>query len=137
MADSRDDDKPQYTLYRARPRFLSRRGRGAVQEPAGYGAPPPPPAKPRRRWWPRRRPGRGRRITVWRVLRWLATALAAWLLVSLILFLVSAQIQSAKVSDDADAELGDAGYTLTAPNTVLVLGSDARTKDSKEPDANK
>ena len=53
------------------------------------------------------------------------------------LFLVSAQIQSAQVSDAADAELGGGGYPLTSPNTILVLGSDARTKDSKEPGANK
>ena len=61
----------------------------------------------------------------------------AWLLISLILFLVSAQIQSAQVSDAAENELGGAGYTLTSPNTVLLLGSDARTRDSKEPGANK
>ena len=41
------------------------------------------------------------------------------------------------MSDAADTELGGAGYPLTSPNTVLVLGSDARTKDSKEPGANK
>ena len=65
------------------------------------------------------------------------TAVVAWLLISLVLFLVSAQIQSSKISGDADAELGGAGYTLTSPNTVLVLGSDARAKGSKEPGANK
>ena len=51
------------------------------------------------------------------------------------LFLVSAQIESSKVSSEADAELGGAGYTLTSPNTILVLGSDARAKGSKEPGA--
>src|SRR3954465_11612517 len=127
MADPREPDKPQYTLYRARPKFLRRRSddgglRDSRQaEPAGYEA----PRKPRRR------------IGFWRVARWLVAALAAWLLVSLILFLVSAQIQSAKVSSAADTELGGGGYTLTTPNTILVLGSDARTKGSKEPGANK
>jgi LCP family protein required for cell wall assembly len=132
-----DDDKPNYTLYRSRPKWLRRRdddgGLRDMQQPAGY---EDVPARPRRRLpWPRRRPGR--RINAWRVLRWLVTALVAWLLVSLILFLISAQIQSAKVSSGADAELGGAGYPLTSPNTVLVLGSDARTKNSKEPGANK
>jgi LCP family protein required for cell wall assembly len=131
MADPRDDDTPKYTLYRARPKFLRRRGdNGGLREmqretPAGY---EPAPAK---------RPRTRRRIGVWRIARWLVTALAAWLLVSLILFLVSAQIQSAQVSDDADAELGGGGYTLTSPNTILLLGSDARAKGSKEPGANK
>ena len=71
---------------------------------------------------------RRRRIGVWRVVRWLVTALVAWLLVSLVLFLVSAQIQSAKVSDAADTELSGGGYPLTSPNTILVLGSDARVE---------
>ena len=64
-------------------------------------------------------------------------ALVAWLAISLVLFLVSAQIQSSKVSDAADNELGGGGYPLTSPNTILVLGSDARTKGTKEPGAKK
>ena len=105
--------------------------------PARMGGRPGPPRRRRRLPLPRRRPGRRRRFGFWRVLRWLVTGVVAWLAISLVLFLVSAQIQSAKVSDAADAELGGAGYPLTSPNTVLVLGSDARTKDSKEPGANK
>ena len=120
MADP--DEKPQYTLYRTRPKFLRRRG-----DEDGLRASEAPPPAPRRR----------RRISVWRVVRWLLAALVAWLLISLVLFLVSAQIESAKVSDAAKTELGGAGYTLTSPNTILVLGSDARPPSSKEPGANK
>ena len=139
MADPRDDEQPEYTLYRAKPRFLSRnRDDGGLREmqrdtPQGYEETPPQPGrapKPGRR---RRRP----RISPWRVLRWLITALVAWLAISLVLFLVSAQVQSSKVSSAADNELGGAGYPLTSPNTILVLGSDARTKGSKEPGAQK
>jgi LCP family protein required for cell wall assembly len=129
MADSRDDDKPPYTLYRAKPKFLRRGGSDGglrdMQEPSspgGFEQTPPPLPKRRRR----------RRIGVWRIVRWLATALVAWLLVSLVLFLVSAQVQSAKVSDAADTELSGGGYPLTSANTVLVLGSDARVKGTKE-----
>ena len=50
-------------------------------------------------------------------------------------FLISAQIQSSKISDAADAQLSGGGYPLTSPNTILVLGSDARTKDTAEPGA--
>jgi LCP family protein required for cell wall assembly len=121
MADP--DEKPQYTLYRSRPKFLRRRGEERLGEPRGLEDPPAP----------RRRP----RISVGRVVRWLLAALAAWLLISLVLFLVSAQIESAKVSDAAKAELAGSGYTLTSPNTILVLGSDARPANSKEPGANK
>src|SRR3954466_4355069 len=106
MADP--DDQPQYTLYRSRPKWLSfRRGEKPLDErPQDY-------EKPRRR----RRP-----ITVWRVVRWLLAVRAAWLLVSVVLFLVSAQIESSKVSDAAEAQLSGSGYTLTSPNTILVLG---------------
>src|SRR5918912_63257 len=45
--------------------------------------------------------------------------------------------RSSRSADAADTELGGGGYTLTSPNTILVLGSDARTKGSKEPGANK
>lgn len=137
MADPRDDDKPEYTLYRARPKFLRRRGsddgglREMQREPAGFEEPPSQPKRRRRFRGPRRR------ISVWRVLRWLVVGLVAWLGISLVLFLVSAQIQSAQVSSAADSELGGGGYPLTSPNTILVLGSDARTKGSKEAGANK
>ena len=139
MADPRDDDKPEYTLYRAKPKFLRRGGDDGGLRDMQQDAPPEDfqdaPPRRRRRWFPGRR--RGRRISVWRVVRWLVTALVAWLAISLVLFLISAQIQSSKVSSEADAELGGAGYTLTSPNTVLVLGSDGRAKGSKEPGANK
>src|SRR6185436_1311293 len=124
------------TLYRAKPKLFRRRGRDDAglrdmqqDGPRGYEEPPPQPKRRRRLSRPR--------ISGWRVLRWLVTALFAWLAISLVLFLVSAQVQSAKVSDAADNELGGAGYPLTSPNTILVLGSDARTKNSKEPGAQK
>jgi LCP family protein required for cell wall assembly len=114
------DDDPQYTLYRARPRFLSR-GDGGLREmqqgaPDGYDKPP------------RRR----RRISVWRVVRWVVALVAAWLLVSLVLFLVSAQIERSKVSNAARNQLAGSGFTLTSPNTILILGSDARRKGTHE-----
>jgi LCP family protein required for cell wall assembly len=139
-----DDEQPEYTLYRSKPKLFGRRDDdGGLREmqdgpPQGWDEGPPPPPRRRRRLpfpFPRRRPGR--RISVWRVVRWLVTLLVAWLALSLVLFLISAQIESSKVSSAADAELGGAGYPLTSANTVLVLGSDARTSNSKEPGANK
>jgi LCP family protein required for cell wall assembly len=130
MPDHRPEDPPSYTKYRSRPRLPWRRDES-------LGEPRDEPR--RRRLWPFRRrqrvPGRPRRLTVGRVVRYLALAVAAWLLVSLVLFLVSAQIQSAQISDAADARLSGGGYPLTSPNTILVLGSDARTKDTAEPGA--
>ena len=136
MADDRQDDPPPYKVYRSRPRLVRRRDDDLLlpereREAAPDGEPPR-----RRRWWPfRRKPGR-RRITPGRVVAYLAMAVGAWLLVSLILFLISAQIQSGKIDDEAKAKLSGAGFTLTQPNTILVLGSDARTEENAEPGAN-
>jgi LCP family protein required for cell wall assembly len=139
-----DDDRPDYNVYRSRPKLLRRNGDGVERL---EGKREPDPAAPgyevhgRRRGLRlprlgRRRPRLGRRgLSVGRIVKWLAVGLTGWLLISLVLFLASAQIQSAKVSSDASRLLGGAGYPLTSPNTILVLGSDARAKGSKEPGA--
>ena len=123
MAAPPEDQEPQYTVYRSRPRFLSGRGgdgfKGLRREKA--------PGEPRKR---------RRRITPGRVLKWVALAVVGWLLLSLILFLVSAQIESSKTSSAADTELSGGGFTLTTPNNVLVLGSDARLPGTHEAGAN-
>ena len=123
MADH--DDQPRYTLYRSRPRLPWRREPDGVEGLREPGEKRDEPAAPKRR----------RRITVGRVVRYLALAIGAWLLVSLVLFLVSAQIQSSKISDAASAKLSGGGYPLTSANTILVLGSDARVKGKAEPGA--
>jgi LCP family protein required for cell wall assembly len=121
MADPRDEEQPQYTLYRSRPKLFRRRESDDLLPAPGRPdeAPPKPPRRKRRL-----RPGR--------ILAYVALALVGWVLVSLVLFLVSAQIQQSKVSSAADAQLGGAGNPLTTPNTILVLGSDARPKGTKE-----
>ena len=132
MADHRPDEEPQYTKYRSRPRL-------PWQRDENMGEPRDEAPAPKRRIWPFRRrervPSRRRRLTVGRVVGYLGLGVVAWLLVSLVVFLVSAQIQSAKISDAADARLSGGGYPLTSPNTILVLGSDARTKETAEPGA--
>lgn len=118
---------PSYTKYRARPRFLRGRGGDAIvdlRRPAdgdGAGAP--------------RRPGRRRRVSRRRIAAWVAIVLVGWLVLSGLLFLLSAQIQAGKVGDGTKAALDHAGYPLTSVNNILVLGSDARPKGSKEPGA--
>jgi LCP family protein required for cell wall assembly len=69
-----------------------------------------------------------RRITPGRVLKWIALAIVGWILLSLVLFLISAQIQDG-VSPQAERALSDDGNLLTG-STILVLGSDARTGES-------
>ena len=148
------DDKPEYKVYRSRPRLLPKReepgldelrerpaqrdggrpdyevhrgGRGLPRLPALRGrrqAPPPgtaPAPRPRRR------------ITPGRVLRWVLLALVAWVALSALLFMVSAQIQRGDLADQVGPELAGGPYPLTGANTILVLGSDARSESTSEP----
>jgi LCP family protein required for cell wall assembly len=140
MADE-NDDRP-YTTYKARPRFLQGRDDDGLDPREGdrdYQVHGRRRRLDPRGWFRRPRrgaPGTGRRLTVGRIVKYLAFAAVAWVLVSAILFLVSAQIQESKISSAAERQLSGGGYTLTTPNTVLVLGSDARPKGSKEAGAN-
>jgi LCP family protein required for cell wall assembly len=121
MADH--DDEPKYTVYRSRPRFPWQRGDEDLGQQRGEKRDEP------------KAPKRRRKISVGRIVKYLAVAVGAWLLLSLVLFLISAQIQEAKISNAAENKLSGGGYPLTSPNTILVLGSDARVKGKAEPGA--
>jgi LCP family protein required for cell wall assembly len=141
------DPPPEYTKYRSGPSFLRRGPRAgeSLLDDFGHGGDgglPPGPDGDGRHHYGRRRPRlpglpgrrrRGGRITPGRVVKWVALGVVAWLAVSLVLFLVSAQIQQGALS--GKVALGGAGFPLTSPNNVLVLGSDQRPKGSKEPGA--
>lgn len=136
-------DEPDYKVYRSRPKLSKRREESVadgLQElrDEAPGAARQPGAKPeytthRRR---RRLPRVGiPRLSRGRVVKWVLTAVGAWLLLSLILFMVSAWIQRENTSEAARSALSGTGYTLTSANTILVLGSDARQPGTKEPGA--
>ena len=109
---------PEYKVYRARKRPLSRgTDLDALRRRLGRVTGREPEQDRERK-----------PITPGRVVKWVALAVAGWLLLSLVLFLVSAQIESG-VSDDAQAALSKGGSMLGGTN-ILVLGSDARTGDS-------
>jgi LCP family protein required for cell wall assembly len=126
MNDDRDapqrgeQEPPRYTLYRARPRLFGRRADSPELERLRELR----PAGERRRGLPP--------IDRRRVLRWLAIALAAWVALSLVLFMISAQF-AAGVSDRTKSALSPGSWPLSAANTILVLGSDQRTKRTHEP----
>jgi LCP family protein required for cell wall assembly len=145
------DEPPQYTRYRARPR-LSSGADEKVRQPARV-----PPA-PGRSGVPGtaaggggggaggRRRGRiradGLMRTGWR--RWLTRKrivgsvlglILGWILLSLVLFLISSQFERSSLPGNVTAVLNPTGYPLTSVNNILVLGSDRRQKDSKEPGA--
>lgn len=121
MSDPNPGGRPDYKVYRSRKRPLSRLTGGtdfdALRRRLGR-ARSGQPQLPRER----------RQITPGRVLKWLALAVLGWVLLSLVLFLVSAQIQDG-VSDEAERALSSEGNLLTG-STILVLGSDARTGES-------
>ena len=138
---------PEYRVYRSRkPLFRKRAGddrdelarlRGDAGRAPGQPAQPggEPERKRGRRLIPRPPAGaRRRRFTRGRIIRWVLLAIAGWIAISALVFLVSAQIQQGKVSD-ANHLLGGAGYPATSPNNILVLGSDVRTSANAEPGA--
>ena len=87
-------------------------------------------------------PGRGQRLRRWlrglsvkRVLLGLVVLVCAWVALSLALFLFSSAFERTPLAPDVAAELNPAGFPLTSANNILVLGSDRRQKNSKEPGA--
>ena len=143
-----EDDKPEYNVYRSRPRWRRGKDDAAPGDPLSElrQEPPAPDYEVHRarrgfrlpRLLTRRHPSvpgakTVRRITGGLILRYLLTAAFAWVMFSALVFLVSAQIQETKVSSAAENALSPTGYTLTTANTILVLGSDARTKGLAEP----
>ena len=140
------DGAPEYRVYRSRKALLPKRGGGDRDELARLrgDAQKPQPSQPengggRRRILPQmpdgNGPRRGRRgFSKGRVIRWLLLACLGWIVLSVLVFLVSAQIQQGKVSD-ANGLLGGSGYPGWSPNNVLVLGSDVRNSANAEPGA--
>jgi LCP family protein required for cell wall assembly len=124
------DQPPQYTRYRAGRRLLPHR----EEDAQGPG---------RSQWIPSRAyRDKGARAARWRrwakprriILGLLALAFL-WLALSLILFLISSHFERTSPPSNVAAVLDPAGYPLTGANNILVLGSDRRQKDSKEPGA--
>lgn len=70
---------------------------------------------------------------VWRrALRWVAIAAGAWLLLSLVVFSISAQIQKSKLNDAAASALGGSPFLIAQGENILVIGTDARPPGSDE-----
>ena len=134
--------KPEYKVYRSRPRLLRGRddGNGAGLERLRAPDAPPPEYEvhrtgPRRPQLPARPRfgGLRRRLSPGRVVKWLLIALLGWFLLSAALFLISAQIQRGDLAEQVGPQLDDGPFPLVGANTILVLGSDARTEGLAEP----
>ena len=136
-------DRP-YTTYKAGPRGLRERLRGEADLPrggAGGNGRGGGAGEGRRFRWRRRGAGltpsrSGRAIGPRRVLKWLTLAIAAWLLLSFVLFMISATSQSGgSLPASATNALSSGSNMLTGTDTVLVLGTDQRPKGTHEPGA--
>ena len=117
-----DPERPEYKVYRSRRRPL-----GEMLRPSGdlEGL------RERRRKREPREPGSPGGLSVGRILKWIALAVGAWLLLSLVLFMLSAQIETG-VSEDTERALKGGGSLFTG-STILVLGSDERSDETAEP----
>jgi LCP family protein required for cell wall assembly len=125
-------DPPRYTRYRAGRTVLPRTGENGPETAGGgallgYGRRRAPKTAPA--------PSRWRRITPKRVVLGLLALIAGWLVLSLVLFLLSSHFERTAPPADVAAELEPAGFPLTSANNILVLGSDKRQRDSREPGA--
>jgi len=121
--DSGHGDRPDYKVYRSRRSPLGSLRRSETLEGLKDPSRRPDPRRPRERPQRPRRP-----ISPGRVVKWVLGAIVAWLALSFVLFMVSAQLEGG-VSDDAKQALSGNGNFLTGA-TVLVLGSDERKGDS-------
>jgi LCP family protein required for cell wall assembly len=130
--EQRPPEPPDYKVYRSRKGLFSRlkaADLSALRDRAKL-----PSRGPRRE----REPGRPRSprapFNVKRVLKWLGLAALGWILISLIAFGISAQIQSFKLSGEARDALHGNPFLLFKPQTILVLGTDARPPGSSDKD---
>ena len=112
---------PEYKVYRSRRSPLS-----GMRPKGGLDA--LKPGRRRRKEGEPRGPRDRKPLTPGRIVAWIALAIGAWLLLSLIIFLISAQVEPG-VSDSTKKALSSQGSLLTGAN-ILILGSDARTGDS-------
>ncbi|MFI5027424.1 MAG: LCP family protein [Solirubrobacterales bacterium] len=132
--DQQPSGQPEYKVFKSRRGILpwlrkpdgsSLRGlrEKAAERPEGGGKGSPPGAPQRRR------------PPVRRALKWIAIGAGAWILISFLAFAVSAQLQAFKLSGEAKSALHGNPFMLASAQTILVLGTDARPPDTKEPGA--
>jgi LCP family protein required for cell wall assembly len=111
------DEPPRYTRYRARPRLpVLPKGGSRLALLASRGG--------WRRWATPKRAALG-----------LLALVFGWIALSLALFLISSHFERTSLPANVAGVLDSSGYPLTSVNNILVLGSDRRQKNSKEPGA--
>ena len=128
---------PSYKVYRAGPRGLKSRLRGEDDDlRLDQGGPDGPDYNRYRAGGDGGRRWSGRRITWKRVVLGLVLLVIGWLVLSLVMFLISAQSNSGSIPTDAQNALASGGNMITSTDNVLVIGTDQRPKGTHEAGAN-
>jgi LCP family protein required for cell wall assembly len=140
--EQRPDGSPEYNVYRSRKGFFSRlrapdlsrlrKGDKGEEQEGGRRRSLRPDRRERKE---RRERSRRGGITPRRVLKWVGIAALGWILLSFLAFAVSAQLQTFKLSGEVKDTLHGNPFILPSAQTILVLGTDARPPDTKEPGA--
>ena len=132
--EQRPEGSPDYKVYRSR-RGLS--GRLKAPDLSGLKDRAKLPGKRSGGNKDRERERRPRppRPGLKRALKWIGIAVLGWILLSFLAFAVSAQLQSFKLSGEAKDALHGNPFILPSAQTILVLGTDARPPNTKEPGA--
>jgi LCP family protein required for cell wall assembly len=132
--EQRPPGPPDYKVYRARRGLFSRFRKPDLSglRERDWKAPKLPgrPGGPSRE-----RGARPQRSWLRTGLKWIGIAAGAWIFLSFLAFAVSAQLRSFKLSGEAKSTLHGNPLLLPTAQTILVLGTDARPPDTKEPGA--
>jgi LCP family protein required for cell wall assembly len=129
MADERrgDPERPDYKVYRSRPGLFSRlrapdlsklRER-ASRTGGARGEERPPRIAPAKPLWRR-------------VLKWVGVFAVFWILLSIVMFEISSQIQKGKLAPMGDTLHGNP-FLAVSPQTILVIGTDIRSGEFAGP----
>jgi LCP family protein required for cell wall assembly len=116
-------EKPEYNVYRSRRRLgdlIRKPDLSGLRSRVGGGDKEPGDK--------RKPPTLERQGPPWRrIAKWVAIAAGAWILLSVVAFAISAQIQKGKLVDGAGKVLDGGPFMLASGQTILVLGTDVRS----------